>query len=139
MATVRAESLEKYQILLRSSSHAVLADEPPPAGDGLGPDPYELLLSALGSCTAMTLHMYARRKGWNLTKATADLVHERVHASDCEECEETEGYIERIRLKLRLEGDLDEAQRARLLEIAGKCPVRRTIAGQPKIVDELTE
>ena len=139
MAEVRAESLEKYQILLRTSNHALLADEPPEAGDGLGPDPYELLLAALGSCIAMTVRMYARRKGWDLQKATAELVHERVHASDCEECDETEGYIERVRVQLRFEGELDEQQRARLLEIAGKCPVRRTLLGTPKIVDELLD
>ena len=139
MATVQAESLEKYQILLRTSHHALLADEPPDVGDGLGPDPYELLLSALGACTTMTVQMYARRKGWELREIAADLVHERVHASDCEECEETEGYIERIRVRLRVDGELDDQQRARLLEIAGKCPVRRTLLGGPTIVDELVE
>ncbi len=139
MATVRAESLEKYQVLLRSSHHASLADEPPTVGDGLGPDPYELLLSALGACTTMTVQMYARRKGWDLRKVSADLVHERVHASDCEECDETEGYIERIRVQLRFEGDLDETQRERLREIAGKCPVRRTLLGVPKIFDEVVD
>ncbi len=135
MAKTYARSLEKYQILLNTDRHALLADEPAGVGDGLGPDPYELLLSALGACTTMTVQMYARRKGWDLTAVRAELVHERVHASDCEECEEKEGYIERIRVKLAFEGDLDDEQRARLREIAGKCPVRRTLLGSPTIVD----
>ncbi len=139
MTVVRAESLENYQILLRTKHHALVADEPPDTGDGLGPDPYDLLLSALGSCMTMTVRMYARRKGWDLQKIAAELVHERVHASDCEDCDETEGYIERMRIKLSFEGDLDEAQRKRLLEIADKCPVRRTILGNPRIVESLAE
>jgi len=136
MAKTYARSLEKYQVLLNTDHHAILADEPKDVGDGLGPDPYELLLSALGACTTMTVRMYARRKGWDLQNVRAELVHERVHASDCGECEETEGYIERIRVKLAFEGDLDDAQRARLKEIAGKCPVRRTLLSTPKIFDE---
>ena len=127
MAKVHARSLEKFQILLNTDSHAVLADEPAGIGDGLGPDPYELLLSALGACTAMTLRMYARRKGWALEDVRAELVHERVHATDCEECEEKEGYVERIRVGVHVEGELDEDQIARLKEIATRCPVRRTL------------
>ncbi|MBI1358067.1 MAG: OsmC family peroxiredoxin [Acidobacteria bacterium] len=135
MAKVYARSLEKYQVLLNTEDHAILADEPEEIGDGLGPDPYELLLSALGACTTMTVQMYARKKGWDLQSMRAELVHERIHASDCNECEETEGYIERIRVKLAFEGELDDEQRARLKEIAGKCPVRRTLLGTPRIMD----
>lgn len=136
MAKVLAESLDNLQILLRTSGHAILADEPSGTGDGLGPDPYELLLSSLGACTAMTLRMYARRKGWDLQKVRVELVHERVHASDCADCEEKEGYVERIRLRLEFEGDLDGEQRKRLTEIAGKCPVRRTLANAPTISEQ---
>ena len=136
MAQVQARSLEKYQILLHTEHHAVLADEPAGVGDGLGPDPYELLLSALGACTAMTCRMYARRKGWDLQEVRLELVHERVHATDCAECEESEGYVERIRAKPHFIGDLDEDQLKRLAEIAGKCPVRRTLTSNVRIVDE---
>lgn len=127
MAKVQARSLEKYQVLLNTDSHAVLADEPKGIGDGLGPDPYELLLSALGACTAMTLRMYARRKGWPLEEVRVELTHERIHASDCESCEETEGYVERIRVLVHVEGDLDDEQIARIREIATRCPVRKTL------------
>jgi putative redox protein len=137
MAKTRARSLEKLQVLLDDGEHAWLADEPVDAGgDGLGPDPYELLLSALGACTVMTLKLYSKRKGWDLREVRAELTHERIHASDCGECEETEGYIERIRVNLALEGDLDDEQRARLKQIAGKCPVRRTLLSGPKILDQ---
>ena len=137
MAKIRARSLEKLQVLLDDGGHAWLADEPVDAGgDGLGPEPYKLLLSALGSCTVMTVQLYARRKGWDLREVRAELVHERIHASDCDDCEEKEGYVERIRVNLAFEGDLDDEQRARLKQIAGKCPVRRTLLSGPKIVDQ---
>ncbi|MCB9384382.1 MAG: OsmC family protein [Bryobacterales bacterium] len=136
MAKIRARSLEKLQVLLEDGSHAWLADEPASAGgDGLGPDPYEMLLSALGACTVMTVQLYAKRKGWDLRAVRSELVHERIHASDCEDCEQKDGYIERIRVNLAFEGDLDDEQLARLKEIAGKCPVRRTLLSGPKIVD----
>lgn len=137
MAKIRARSLEKLQVLLENGQHALLADEPVDSGgDGLGPDPYQLLLSALSACTVMTLELYAKRKGWDLREVRAEAVHERIHASDCGECEETDGYIERIRMNLAIEGDLNDEQRARLKEIAGKCPVRRTLLATPKIVDQ---
>ncbi|MEZ5365613.1 MAG: OsmC family protein [Bryobacterales bacterium] len=137
MAKIRARSLEKLQVLLEDGSHAWLADEPTSSGgDGLGPDPYQLLLSALGACTSMTVQLYAKRKGWGLREVRAELVHERIHASDCEDCEEKDGYIERIRVHLAFDGDLDDAQLARLKEIAGKCPVRRTLLAVPKIIDQ---
>jgi len=135
MADVQARSLEKYQILLNTDSHALLADEPKGVGDGLGPDPYELLLSALGACTAMTLRMYARRKGWPLEEVRVDLTHERVHATDCASCEETEGNVERIRVSVHVEGDLDEEQVARIKDIATRCPVRKTLS-QGVVIDE---
>ncbi len=136
MANVSSESLDNYQVLVRSSSHALLADEPEGIGDGLGPDPYELLLSALAACITITLKLYAKRKGWDLQRVEVDLTHDRVHAADCKECEETEGKIERIIVRLKIEGDLDESQRARIREIAQKCPVHRALTGSPKILHE---
>jgi len=130
-----ARSLENYQTLLASDAHGWLADEPAGIGDGLGPDPYELLLSALGACTAMTVRMYARRKGWPLDDVRVELVHERVHAEDCSECESAKARIDRITVRVQVEGALDDAQRARLQEIAGRCPVRRTLGGPIQIVE----
>lgn len=136
MARVTSESLKNLQVLIRSSGHGLLADEPEGVGDGMGPDPYELLLSALAACITMTLKLYAKRKGWDLQNVEVDLTHDRVHAADCKECEETEGQIERIIVRLKIEGDLDEAQKARIREIAQKCPVHKTLTSIPKILHE---
>ena len=138
MADIRARSLGGYQVLLQTDEHSVLADEPKGVGNGLGLDPYELLLSALGACTVMTLEIYAKRKEWPLEQVDAKLFRERVHARDCEECEQETGFVDRIHVRLDLKGDLDTQQRQRLLEIADRCPVRRTLANAPKITHELT-
>ncbi len=137
MANVTVESLGNYRMLVSTSDHALVGDEPKGVGDGLGPNPYELLLGALGSCTSMTVLMYARRKGWKLRSVRAELSIGRVHARDCEDCEQADGMIDRITLRLDLEGDLDAAQRERLAEIATRCPVRKTLLGRPQIVDEV--
>lgn len=139
MANVTSESSRNLQVLIRSSAHGLLADEPEGTGDGLGLDPYELLLSALAACTTMTLKLYARRKGWDLQRVEVDLSHDRVHAKDCKECEETEGQIERIIVRLKIEGDLTEEQRTRLRGIAEKCPVHKTLTSGAKILHEPRE
>ena len=107
-----------------------LVDEPESVGgEGAGPDPYTLLLAALGGCTSMTLLMYARRKGWNLERVTIRLSQERVHSKDCFDCEiKTEGFVHRIEREIKLEGDLDEEQRKRLMEISHACPVHKTLS-----------
>ena len=135
MAKVRATSIENLQVLIRSEGSSLLADEPQDIGDGLGPDPYELLLSALGSCTIMTLRLYARRKGWPLDKVELELSHGRIHAKDCDDCEQDEGIVERIEVRMRFEGELDDQQRERLAYIATRCPIRKTLASGPRIVD----
>lgn len=118
--------------------HHLTADEPTDVGgDDRGPNPYDLLLGALGSCVAMTLQMYAARKQWPLEAVSVDLKHERLHAKDCEECEQTDGRVERITRELKLEGPLDDEQRQRILEIADKCPVHRTLTGDTTIVTKL--
>jgi putative redox protein len=99
-------------------------------GDDSGPGPYDLLLAGLGACTSMTVRMYAEQKKWPLARVTVDLKHGKVHAADCAQCETREGRIDRIERVLTLEGDLDEAQRARLLEIADRCPVHRTLRSE---------
>jgi uncharacterized OsmC-like protein len=112
-------------------SHRLTADEPVAAGGAdSGPSPYDLLLAALGSCTSMTVAMYARRKAWPLESVTVRLRHSRIHAVDCAECETKEGMLDRIERDLQLAGTLTEEQRAKLLEIANKCPVHRTLVSE---------
>jgi len=117
---------------IAAGPHRLVADEPPdvPGGTDTGPTPYDLLLGGLGACTSMTLRMYADRKKWPLTGVETRLRHSRIHAKDCEECESTSGRIDRIERTITLEGDLDDEQRARLLEIADRCPVHRTLGNE---------
>ena len=118
------------QIML-DGRHELRADEPIAAGGGdAGPGPYELLLMALGSCTSMTVNLYAARKKWPLDQVVVRLKHERVHAEDCAQCEERTAMLDRIEKNIEFIGALDEAQRGRLLEIADKCPVHRTLNSQ---------
>jgi len=114
-----------------TAAHTLLVDEPVALGGAdAGPNPYELLLASLGSCTAMTLRMYADRKGFPLTRATVRLRHDRIHARDCEHCETEQGMLSRITREIELEGDLDDDQRAKLMLIADKCPVHRTLSAE---------
>ena len=136
---VTVQSLDRMTHVVASDGHALVADEPPSAGDDLGMDPYELLLGALGTCTAMTLRLYAERKGWPLETVTVRLSHERVHARDCEDCEEgSEGYVEVIRRAITVKGALDAEQLDRLRYIATRCPVHRTLAAAPQVIDALS-
>jgi uncharacterized OsmC-like protein len=121
-----------------SGPHRWNADEPAPLGTNIGPSPYELLLASLGACTSMTLRLYAQRKGMDLKKITVRLQHHRIHAEDCRDCETKVGYLDRIVREIHLEGDLDEAQRNRLLEIAERCPVHRTLQSEINIHTSLT-
>ena len=123
---------------IAAGKHALGADEPADyGGDDTGPTPYDLLLAGLGACTTMTVRMYAARKRLPLDRVTVTLSHKKIHAEDCAGCETREGRIDRIARSLTLEGPLDEAQQARLLEIADKCPVHRTLKSEVLIETEL--
>lgn len=136
---VVAETREgKFTQTIAAAGHVLRADEPQSAG-GLGsaPGPYDLLLAGLGACTSMTIRMYAAQKQWPLAGVTVDLRHRKMHAADCADCETKEGRIDRIERDIRLDGPLDDAQRARLMEIADRCPVHRTLHGEVKIATVL--
>ncbi len=120
-----------FENRILTGRHALLADEPEDVGGGdSGPGPYDLLAAALGSCTSMTVRMYAARKNWPLKRVSVEVRHARIHAADCADCETKEGKVDQLLVSLRLDGPLDAEQRARLLEIAHKCPVHRTLKSE---------
>jgi len=111
--------------------HHLTADEPADlGGTDSGPSPYELLLAALGACTSMTVAIYARRRQWPLEEVSVRMKHSKIHAEDCESCETKEGMLDRVESEIELAGELTAEQRAKLLEIAQKCPVRRTLTSE---------
>jgi len=119
---------------VRAGKHAFLADEPVSVGGtDKGPTPYDLLAAALATCTTMTLRMYAAHKKLDLESATVRVSHGRVHADDCVDCEQQDGQIHEFNRELLLEGDLTEAQQARMLEIADRCPVHKTLHSEIKV------
>jgi uncharacterized OsmC-like protein len=114
--------------------HHLSADEPLSAGGGdAGPDPYDYLLTALGVCTSMTVGLYARRKQFPLENIIVALWHSRIYAKDCDECETKEGMLDRIEVEVKLTGSLSAEQHAKLMEMAGKCPVHRTLTSEINI------
>lgn len=125
---------EGFAQQVQAGIHTLPADEPVAVGGtDTGPTPYAFLLAALGSCTSMTLALYARRKQWPLTGVSVRLRHGRIHAADCADCSTEGGKIDQIELELELAGPLTDDQRARLLEIADKCPVHRTLSSEIKL------
>ena len=117
-----------------AGKHHLVADEPISAGGGdAGPDPYDYLLAALGVCTSMTIGFYARRNHMPLEKITVSLWHSRIHARDCEECETKEGMLDRIDVEVQLTGSLSAEQHAKLMDVAAKCPVHRTLTSEINI------
>ena len=130
---VRGNAREFLQDVV-AGKHQLRADEPADVGGtDAAPGPYDYLLIALGVCTSMTVGLYARRKQWPLENITVSLSHSRIHSRDCEECETKEGILDRIDTRVELTGPLTPEQRAKLLEIAGKCPVHRTLKSEINI------
>ena len=129
----------RFTTAIAAGPHALRADEPAAVGgDDTGPTPYGLLLASLGACTSMTMRMYADRKKWPLERVTVRLRHDKVHARDCEECETRDGKIDRIEREIAIEGDLDVEQRERLLAIADRCPVHRTLHSEVQVTTRPT-
>lgn len=132
---VRETRNSKFQNTVSIGPHYLLADEPHSAGgDDTGPGPYDFLLAGLGACKSMTMRLYAERKSFPLERATVTLNHSKIHAKDCAECETKEGLLDQIDVSIGLEGPLDADQRKRILEIADKCPVHRTLTSEIRIM-----
>lgn len=128
MTTITVRSHGKFRQEIVADDHTFYADEPTSiGGSDTAPNPYALLLGALGACTSITLEMYARRKKWPLQGIEVELSHRKDYVQDCEACEEKEARIDMIDLRIRVFGPLDDAQRARLHEIAQRCPVSQTL------------
>jgi putative redox protein len=138
MARVTVRSGPGLVQQITTERHALVADEPVEAGGtDAGPDPYALLLAALGACTSMTLRLYAGRKGWPLREVVVELDVARVYAQDCEHCEEPRAMVDRIARRITVAGPLDPTQVARLGEIAKKCPVHKTLVAGLRVEDEI--
>jgi putative redox protein len=132
---VRETRNGKFQQAISLGPHHMLADEPVAAGgDDTGPGPYDFVLAGLGACTSMTMRLYAERKALPLERVTVTLKHNKIHAEDCAECETKAGMLDQIDLVIGMEGALDAEQRKRLMEIADKCPVHRTLTSEIRIV-----
>ena len=141
MSDVTVTSLANLRNEVRyGADHVLVTDEPVVAGgEDAGPDPYTLLLAALGSCISMTTMLYARRKAWPVERVTVRLRQQRIHGRDCQECEQkTDAFVHRIERAVTLDGALTEAQRTRLQEIAHKCPVHKTLTSEI-VITELKE
>jgi len=136
-APVIIRSRAPFRSEVEAGPHRWVLDEPEQAGGtNEGPTPYDMLAAALGGCTVMTLHYYARREKIPLQEVVVRVSHDRQHAKDCADCSSAEGFIHRFKVELELSGSLDDSQRRKLLEIAGRCPVAKTLQAEIK-VDEV--
>jgi putative redox protein len=132
--SVLVRTTDSYTTEITTAHHQLLADEPKSVGgNNLGPTPYGYLLASLGSCIGITLRMYIDRKGWEVDEINVHLHHEKIHAEDCDDCESEKGLVDLISVKLEFLGNVDDSQKARLMEIAGKCPVHKTLLTETKI------
>ncbi|MDZ4713285.1 MAG: OsmC family protein [bacterium] len=137
---VTVKNSNGYETFITAGSYELKADEPlESGGTGMGPTPYDLLLSALGACTAMTMRMYAERKKLSLEAMTITLNHDKIHAEDCENCETKVGKLDRIIIKISFTGNLSEDDKTKLMQISEKCPVHRTLTSEIKIESVMNE
>ena len=137
---VEDRNIGPFAETVRVGTHVLAADEPVSSGGtNTGPSPYDYLLAGLGACTAMTIRMYAERKKWPLENAHVTLRHAKIHAEDCADCETKTGMLDRIERIIRLDGPLDPEQKARLMEIADKCPVHRTLTSEIRIETRMAD
>jgi putative redox protein len=135
---VTVRYIENLQHQVISYPHSFIVDEPKEdEGDGLGPNPYDLLLSALGACTAMTIIMYANRRKIPVETVSVELDHQRIYREDCEGCTEEERRMEKISRRITVRGNISEDQKNKLLEIAKKCPVHKTVTSKPTVEDSI--
>jgi putative redox protein len=135
VVVVRETRNGKFQQTVSIGLHRMLADEPVAAGgEDTGPGPYDFVLAGLGACTSMTMRLYADRKSLPLERTTVTLKHSKIYAQDCADCETRQGMLDQIERVIAMEGNLDAEQRKRLLEIADKCPVHRTLTSEIHIV-----
>ena len=140
IVTVQETRNGRFQQLVSVGAHRMLADEPVAVGgNDTGPGPYDFLLAGLGACTSMTMRMYAERKGLPVERIAVTLSHKKIHAADCADCETKDGKIDRIERVIAMDGQLDSEQRAKLMEIADKCPVHRTLESEISIVTRSKE
>lgn len=131
---------EGFTTQIKAGSHYLTADEPKAVGgDNFGPTPYDFLSAGLAACTSMTIQMYARRKGWKIENVETHINYSKQHAADCEDCENTNSKIDTFERSITLEGDLDEKQQKRIMEIADKCPVHRTLHSETQIITTLNK
>ena len=140
MGEVIVKHLHNLQQQIITEEHSFISDEPVKLkGDGLGPNPYDLLLAGLGSCTSMTLKIYARHKGIPLESVEVKLSYKRIYDKDCQECEADQKFLHKITKSIKLVGDITEEQKQKLLLISKKCPVHKTLTTRLEISDELVE
>ncbi|MEQ9310012.1 MAG: OsmC family protein [Balneolaceae bacterium] len=131
---------EVFKTTLTAGIHELISDEPPTVegGNNKGPDPYDLLLMSLGTCTVMTVKMYARRKGWEVGDLYMELRHNKSHIEDCKTCEDPASKIDVIEKELIIKGNISQDQKEKLLEISKKCPVHKTLLSEIRIESSLS-
>ena len=135
---VAGRTADRFLCSVRAGEHLLVADEPREhGGTDRGLDPYRFLAAALGACTVMTLNMYARHKKLPVERVTCDVTHRRIHADDCEDCETKAGKVDELSRSIGIEGELEDGVRERMLEIADRCPVHRTLEGEIRIRSQL--
>lgn len=138
MGKVNVRYLRNLQHEAKIGDFSLILDEPKDVGgDNKGPSPYEVMMAALGACTSMTMLMYARKKGWDLQDVQIELTQEKIHAEDCETCETKSGRLDKITRDIKIRGNINDDQKNRLLEIAERCPVHRTLTSENLIIDHI--